>query len=48
MDRERRLRDQVVGLLHKGNAHMPFAEAVADFPAALINTKPPNVPYSSV
>jgi hypothetical protein len=46
MDRDRLLRDQVVGLLRGGNAHMPFADAVADFPEAHINTRPPNVPYT--
>lgn len=43
---DRSLRDQVVGLLRGGNAHMPFAEAVADFPEAMINTRPPNVEYT--
>ena len=46
MDRDRLLRHQLVGLLRGGNAHMPFAEAVADFPDALINTRPPNVAYT--
>ena len=46
MDRDRLLRDQLIGLLRGGNAHMPFAEAVADFPDAHINTKPPHVAYT--
>jgi hypothetical protein len=46
MDRDRRLRDHLVGVLRGGNAHMPFAEAVADFPEAQINTRPPRVDYS--
>jgi hypothetical protein len=46
MSRDRQLRDQLVTLLRGGNAHMPFAEAVADFPAEHINTRPPNVPYT--
>ena len=46
MDRDRRLRDQLVGLLRGGHAHMAFDEAVADFPEALINARPPNVPYT--
>src|SRR5438045_9067444 len=46
MDSERRLRDQVVELLRGGHAHMPFAEAVADFPESHINTRPPNVDYT--
>jgi hypothetical protein len=40
------LRDQIVNLLQKGNAHMPFAEAVDDFPQDKINLKPPNLSYS--
>ena len=40
------LRDQIVGLLRGGNAHMPFSEAVADFPEGMINERPRNVPYS--
>ncbi len=46
VDRDRRLRDQLVGLLRGGDAHMPFAAAVADFPDALINARPPNVDYT--
>ncbi len=46
VDRDRRLRDQLVGLLRGGNAHMGFAAAVADFPEALINARPPNVGYT--
>ena len=40
------LREQVVALLRGGNAHMAFAEAVADFPEGMINHRPRNVPYS--
>ena len=46
MDHDRRLRAQVVGLLRGGNAHLPFGEAVAEFPDALINARPPNVAYT--
>lgn len=46
MERDRLTRDQIVGLLRGGNAHMSFAEAVAAFPAEHVNTRPPNVPYS--
>jgi hypothetical protein len=46
MDRDRWLRDHLVGVLRGGNAHMPFAEAVAEFPEMHINTKPPRVAYS--
>ncbi len=41
------LRAQALALLDGEGAHMPFEEAVADFPAAAINARPPNVPYSS-
>ena len=46
MDRDRVLRNHLVGLLRGGNAHMAFDEAVADFPAALINSRPSNVDYT--
>ena len=46
MDRDRQLQDHLVGMLRGGNAHMPFAEAVAEFPEAQINTKPPRVDYT--
>ena len=45
-DRDRLLRDQLLDLLRGGHAHMPFAEAVADFPETHINTRPPNVDYT--
>lgn len=40
------LRKRLLELLEHRHAHMPFQEAVADFPERHINTKPPNVPYS--
>ncbi len=46
MDRDRLLRHHVMDLLRGGNAHMSFAEAVASFPEAHINTRPPNVAYT--
>jgi hypothetical protein len=46
MDGEQVLRKQLVALLRGGQAHMGFEEVVADFPMALINTRPPNVPYT--
>ncbi|MCZ2096197.1 MAG: DinB family protein [Chloroflexota bacterium] len=39
-------REQVLALLRGGNAHMPFDEAVADFPLDRINDRAPNVSYS--
>jgi hypothetical protein len=46
MDPDRQLRDHLVHVLRGGNAHMPFAEAVAEFPQAQINTRPPRVAYT--
>lgn len=46
VDRDRLLREQLIRLLRGGNAHMPFAEAVADFPEDEINVKPANVEYT--
>jgi hypothetical protein len=40
------LREQLLHLLHGGNAHLTFDEAVADFPAEAMNQRPPNVPYT--
>jgi hypothetical protein len=46
VDHDRPLRDHLVTLLRGGNAHMPFAEAVADFPEAHLNTRPAHVGYT--
>jgi hypothetical protein len=46
MDTETALREQLDDLLRGGNAHMPFEEAVADFPAASMNTRFPNGTYT--
>jgi hypothetical protein len=40
------LRKELLALLEGGNAHMGFAEVVADFPMEHINARPPNCPYS--
>lgn len=40
------MRLQLVRLLEGDDAHMRFEEAVADFPASVINAFPPNVPYT--
>ena len=40
------MRDQLVYVLEGKGAHMTLEDAVADFPLAEINTKPPGVPYS--
>jgi hypothetical protein len=46
MSSELVLREQLLGALRGGHAHMTFDQAVADFPMAHVNTKPTNVPYS--
>ncbi len=40
------LRNQLAALLTVRQAHMDFADAVADFPEAHINTRPPDCPYT--
>jgi hypothetical protein len=40
------LRTQLAALLDGVGAHMPFDEAVADFPDEAINRRPPNVEYT--
>jgi len=40
------LRKELVAFLEGRNAHMSFAEAVADFPMESVNSKPANCPYS--
>jgi hypothetical protein len=40
------IREQLLALLHGGNAHMGFDRAVADFPLQAINEEPPNVSYT--
>jgi hypothetical protein len=40
------LRDELIALLNGGNAHMGFEDAIADFPLAAINLKPPHVNHS--
>ena len=43
---ERELRNQLVRMLTIRQAHMDFEDAVADFPEAHINTRPPNCDYT--
>lgn len=40
------VREQLLALLNGGNAHMSFAQAVADFPAQHFNTPVPNGAYT--
>jgi hypothetical protein len=46
MNTDQALRKHVVALLDGRQAAMTFSDAVANFPMALINTNPPNVPYT--
>lgn len=40
------VRQQLSTLLERGNAHMSFEEAVANFPESHIDQRPPNVDYT--
>ena len=40
------LREELIALIEGHGAHMPFDEAVADFPEDAINRRPPNVDYT--
>lgn len=44
--RDAELRSQLAHLLRGDQAHMSFADAIADFPREHINTRPAHVPYS--
>ena len=46
MHEDKELRKQLVNLLTVRQAHMDFEDAVADFPAEHINTRPPNCDYT--
>ncbi len=46
MDMDQAVRKHVLALLDGGQAHMGFEDVVANFPPDLINTNPPNVPYT--
>ncbi|HLF72042.1 MAG TPA: DinB family protein [Dehalococcoidia bacterium] len=46
-ERETIIREQILGILRGGHAHMPFAEAVKDFPMDDINKPFPNGSYSA-
>jgi hypothetical protein len=47
IDEQAPLREQLVALLQKGQAHSTFDEAIQGFPADLRGTVPPNLPYSA-
>jgi len=46
MTDNRQLQTELLAMLKGGNAHMTFAEAVADFPAQVINGRPPHIDYT--
>jgi hypothetical protein len=46
MNSNQELRQQLINMLVKQQAHMQFEDAIADFPAAHINTRPPQLDYS--
>jgi hypothetical protein len=46
MEIDRITREQLLGLLRGGHAHMSYNAAVADFPMERINSRPPNVSYT--
>src|SRR5438445_10086251 len=45
-DPDHSLRDHLVALLGEGHAHVPFKDAIADWPAGLRGTKPPGQPFT--
>ncbi len=46
MNANQELRKQLVALLTIRQAHADFEDAVADFPVAYLNTRPPGCPYT--
>ncbi len=46
MSADRELRTQLANLLTLRQAHADFEDAVADFPEAHLNTRPPGCPYT--
>ncbi|MCP4419744.1 MAG: DinB family protein, partial [Chloroflexi bacterium] len=46
MDNNKELRNQLARMLTFRQAHMDFEDAVANFPAEHINTRPPNCDYT--
>ena len=46
-DQQGPLRKQLIDLLHGGQAHASFEDAIKDFPANLRGAVPPNLPYSA-
>ena len=46
MEKDRLIREQLLALLHGGNAHMSFDDAVSGFPPKDINKRLPNASYT--
>jgi hypothetical protein len=46
MDRDKALRDHLLWLLHKGDAHPDFEAAIAGLPAELRGARPTGVPHT--
>ena len=46
MTGEQAVREQLVAMLNKRQAHLMFDDVVADFPLDKINVRPPDVPYT--
>jgi hypothetical protein len=46
-DDQKELHKQLIALLHGGQAHATFDEAIKDFPSDLRGTVPPSLPYSA-
>ena len=46
MNENKEVRNQLVRLLTVRQAHMDFEDAVADFPGAHVNSRPPNCDYT--
>lgn len=46
-DTDKSLRDHVVALLGEPHAHVPFKDAIADWPPAARGTKPPGQPFTA-
>ena len=47
MNHDEALRERLAALIESGHAHVPFDEAVADFPRKLQGSRPEGFPYSA-
>lgn len=46
MNSDKLIREQLIALISGGNAHMPFDQAVENFPVEAMNVEAPNIPYT--